>query len=105
MARREGTTRRGRFISESRSPDYTPLPHNEMLARTYSASNFGSTIPLANQITALSSPKATNLIARPRPKEMIGRRLSQEEAKRLLAKFCLRNLCGGNVSAGSDQRC
>jgi hypothetical protein len=29
---------------------------------------------------------------------MIGRRLSQEEAKRLLAKFCLRNLCGGNFS-------
>jgi hypothetical protein len=66
--RREGTTRRGRFISESRSPDYTPLPHNEMLARTYSASNFGSTTPLANQITALSSPKATSLIARRRSK-------------------------------------
>ena len=29
-----------------------PLPHNEMLARTYSASNFGSITPLANQMTA-----------------------------------------------------
>ena len=33
------------------------------------------------------SPKATSLIARPRSKEMIGRRLSQEEAKKLLGKF------------------
>jgi hypothetical protein len=34
--------------------DCTPLPHNEMLARTYSASNFGSITPLANQMTALN---------------------------------------------------
>ena len=27
-----------------------PLPHNEMLARTYSASNFGSITALANQM-------------------------------------------------------
>ena len=33
----------------------SPLPHNEMLARTYSASNFGSITPLANQMTALAA--------------------------------------------------
>jgi hypothetical protein len=34
-----------------------------------------------------SSPKATSLMKWQVPKAMIGRRLSQEEAKRLLAKF------------------
>jgi hypothetical protein len=52
-ARGEGTTRRGRFIGVE-ALDCTPLPHNEMLARTYSASNFGSITPLANQMTGLS---------------------------------------------------
>jgi hypothetical protein len=31
-----------------------PLRYNEMPARTYSASNFGSITPLANQMTVLS---------------------------------------------------
>jgi len=31
-----------------------PLRHNEMPARTYSASNFGSITPLANQMTVLN---------------------------------------------------
>ena len=53
-ARGEGTTRRGRFIGVE-ALDCTPLPHNEMLARTYSASNFGSITPLANQMTALAA--------------------------------------------------
>ena len=42
-------------LHRSRSPGlHLPLPHNEMLARTYSASNFGSITPLANQMTALN---------------------------------------------------
>jgi hypothetical protein len=40
--------------SESKPWIAPPLPHNEMLARTYSASNFGSITPLANQMTALN---------------------------------------------------
>ena len=52
-ARREDTTRRGCFIGVE-ALDCTPLPHNEMLARTYSASNLGSITPLANQMTALN---------------------------------------------------
>jgi hypothetical protein len=41
---------------------------------------------LAN-LDQASSLKATSLIASGKPKAMIGWRLSQEEAKRLLAKF------------------
>ena len=51
----EKTQRAVAASSESKLWIAPPLPHNEMLARTYSASNFGSITPLANQMTALAA--------------------------------------------------
>src|SRR5215471_19134639 len=51
----EKTQRAVAASSESKPWIAPPLPHNEMLARTYSASNFGSITPLANQMTALAA--------------------------------------------------
>src|SRR5262249_41091503 len=69
------------LLHRRRSPGLPPFPHHERRARTYSASNFGSITPLANQMTALGTARfwrgivpSTHLAREGRMTVTIGRR-------------------------------